>query len=214
MFKDICLKEIFYSTLHEEVRAEWRQARPGTHAFIRICVWNGVNGAHFLGEMGVRREGAGQAVAHPPAAVPPTAPQYPPLLLLFFLAVVEAPTSLPSFPIILGCIRKTEPTLCISSRKRLNTGHFQCLENGWETRLMLQPLGKQGVQPSRSTTTDIPGYPQYQRGWFISQCPEYAGRKPQVSLLPKSMHLPPAVATIILSSSLLPSNVSTSHWGT
>lgn len=39
MFKDICLKEIFYSTLHEEVRAEWRQARPGTHAFIRICGW-------------------------------------------------------------------------------------------------------------------------------------------------------------------------------
>lgn len=144
----------------------------------------------------------------------PSLPASLPSSLSLSLSSSLLPTFLPSFPIILGCIRKTEPTLCISSRKRLNTGHFQCLENGWETRLMLQPLGKQGVQPSRSTTTDIPGYPQYQRGWFISQCPEYAGRKPQVSLLPKSMHLPPAVATIILSSSLLPSNVSTSHWGT
>lgn len=76
------------------------------------CVWNGVNGAHFLGVMGVRREGAGQAVAHPPAAVPPTAPQYPPLLLLFFLAVVEAPTSLSIRAGGADCVRGPSDNQC------------------------------------------------------------------------------------------------------
>lgn len=76
------------------------------------------------------------------------------------------------------------------------------------------PLRKAGCAAIMSTATDVLGYPQHQGGWFISECPEDAGKNPQVSLLPKSMHLPSAIGTITLSSSLLPSNVSTSHWGT